>query len=47
MPSQYNVDKGDLHILNISKEEEGTFVCLATNALGSKTTEATVTVNGV
>jgi len=47
MPFQYNVDKGDLHILNISKEEEGTFVCLATNVLGSKTTEATVTVNGV
>ncbi|KAK3745618.1 hypothetical protein QZH41_013723 [Actinostola sp. cb2023] len=45
MPLQYNVDKGDLHILNISKEEEWTFVCLATNVLGSKTTEATVTVN--
>jgi len=38
---------GNLQIKNISKEEEGTFVCLSENVLGLKTAEATVTVNGM
>ena len=46
MPRRHRVNNGRLHIPDISKAEGGTFVCLATNVLGSKTTEATITVNG-
>jgi hypothetical protein len=46
MPYKYTIVGGYLHIYKIIKEEEGTFVCLATNVLGSKTTQATITVNG-
>jgi len=47
MPSQHTVAMGDLRIENITKEEEGTFVCLAENVLGSRTVQATVSVNGM
>jgi len=47
MPSQHTVAMGDLRIENITKEEEGTLVCLAENVLGSKKAEAAITVNGM
>jgi hypothetical protein len=46
MPNKYKNVGGNLHIYDIKKEEEGTFVCLATNVLGPKTTKATIIVNG-
>lgn len=46
MPLQHSVVMGVLLVKNIRKKEEGTFVCNATNTLGSKSFEAVVTVNG-
>ncbi|XP_031565647.1 hemicentin-1-like isoform X2 [Actinia tenebrosa] len=45
MPSRYRIIQGDLHITKITKEQEGSYVCVASNVLGASSTETTVTVN--